>query len=58
MARHAMVRYTGPIKASLRKGSVVCKLVAKFDEIMPFIATQTVAEAEYFGRAYKGLVGA
>jgi D-alanyl-D-alanine carboxypeptidase (penicillin-binding protein 5/6) len=53
------VRYTGPIKAPLRKGSQVAKLVAKFEDgseqVMPLIAAQSVAKAGYFGRAYNGL---
>jgi serine-type D-Ala-D-Ala carboxypeptidase (penicillin-binding protein 5/6) len=53
------VRYTGPIKAPLKKGSQVAKLVAKFEDgseqIMPLIAAQSVAKAGYFGRAYNGL---
>lgn len=53
------VRYTGPIKAPLNKGSQVAKLVVKFEDgseqIMPLVAAQSVAKAGYFGRAYNGL---
>jgi serine-type D-Ala-D-Ala carboxypeptidase (penicillin-binding protein 5/6) len=53
------VRYTGPIKAPLKKGSQVAILVAKFDngreQIMPLIAAHSVAEAGYLRRALNGL---
>ncbi len=54
-----VVRYTGPIKAPLAKGSHVAKLVVKFEDgseqIMPLVAAHSVAKAGYLGRAYNGL---
>jgi serine-type D-Ala-D-Ala carboxypeptidase (penicillin-binding protein 5/6) len=48
------VRYTGPIKAPLKKGTQVAVLVAKFENgterIMPLVAARSVAKAGYFGR--------
>jgi serine-type D-Ala-D-Ala carboxypeptidase (penicillin-binding protein 5/6) len=54
-----IVRYNGPIKAPFRKGAEVAQLVAKFsdgtEQIMPLVAAHSVAEAEFFGRAWNGL---
>jgi serine-type D-Ala-D-Ala carboxypeptidase (penicillin-binding protein 5/6) len=54
-----VVRYTGPLKAPLRKGTQVAQLVAKFDDgseqAMPLVTAQSVAQAGYFGRAWNGL---
>lgn len=53
------VRFSGPVKAPLKKGSQVALLVAKFEggseQIMPLVAAQSVAKAGYFGRAWNGL---
>ncbi len=53
-----IVRYTGPIKAPLKKGTQVAILVAKFENgterTMPLVAAQSVAKAGYFGRLLNG----
>lgn len=53
------VRYNGPIKAPLKKGSQIAILVAKFEDgseqVMPLVAAQSVAKAGYFGRVLNGL---
>ncbi len=54
-----VVRYNGPVKAPLKKGAEVAKLVAVFsdgsEQVMPLVAAKSVAEAGYFGRALNGL---
>ena len=54
-----LIRYTGPLKAPLIKGEEVAELVAKFNDgserVMPLVAAESVAEADYFGRAWNGL---
>ncbi len=59
-----VVRYHGPIKAPLKKGTEVAKLVAKFadgsEQAMPLIAAKSVTQAGFFARAlngFKSLVG-
>jgi serine-type D-Ala-D-Ala carboxypeptidase (penicillin-binding protein 5/6) len=59
------VRYRGPVKAPLKKGTEVAQLVAKFsngtEQIMPLVASKSVSKADFFGRALNGiksLVGA
>jgi len=53
------VRFAGPIKAPVRKGAEVAKLVAKFEDgseqIMPLVAETSVAQAGYWGRVWNGL---
>lgn len=53
------VRFNGPIKAPVRKGAEVAKLVAKFDDgseqIMPLVAATSVGKAGYLGRVWNGL---
>ena len=53
------VRYTGPVKAPVKKGAELAHLVAKFDDgseqVMPLIAARSVGEAGFFGRALNGL---
>lgn len=54
-----IVRYRGPISAPFKKGTEVAKLVAKFDDgseqVMPLVAAHSVAEADFFGRAWNGV---
>lgn len=54
-----VVRYSGPVKAPVKKGTEVAQLVAKFDDgseqVMPLVAAQSVAKAGFFGRAINGL---
>jgi serine-type D-Ala-D-Ala carboxypeptidase (penicillin-binding protein 5/6) len=54
-----VVRYSGPVKAPVKKGTEVAQLVAKFDngseQVMPLVAAQSVAQAGFFGRAINGL---
>lgn len=59
------VRYRGPIKAPLKKGAEVAQLVAKFsdgtEQVMPLVASKSVSEADFIGRAlngFKSLAGA
>jgi serine-type D-Ala-D-Ala carboxypeptidase (penicillin-binding protein 5/6) len=53
------VRYTGPIKAPFKQGAEVAQLVAKFsdgsEQVMPLVAARSVAQANFFGRAFNGL---
>ena len=53
------VRFNGPIKAPVKKGAEVAKLVAKFDDgteqVMPLIAATSVGRAGYLGRVWNGL---
>lgn len=60
-----VVRYRGPVKAPFERGTEVAQLVAKFsdgsEQIMPLVASRSVAETDFFGRArngFKYLVGA
>lgn len=54
------VRYTGPLKAPIKRGTQVAQLVAKFEDgteqIMPLLADESVAPAGFFMRAYNGLL--
>jgi serine-type D-Ala-D-Ala carboxypeptidase (penicillin-binding protein 5/6) len=54
-----VVRYVGPIKAPVNKGTKVAELVAKFsdgsEQVMPLIAATSVSEVSFFGRAWNGL---
>jgi D-alanyl-D-alanine carboxypeptidase (penicillin-binding protein 5/6) len=54
------VRYTGPLKAPIKRGTQVAQLVAKFEDgteqIMPLLAHESVAPAGFFMRAYNGLL--
>lgn len=54
-----VVRYTGPIKAPIKKGAQIAHLVAKFDDgterTMPLFASESVERARFFGRAFNGL---
>lgn len=57
--RHRLfVRYHGPLKAPIKKGTRVAQLVAKFDngdeQVMPLIAASSIGTAGYFGRAWNG----
>lgn len=53
------VRYTGPLKAPIKRGAQVAQLVAKFEDgteqIMPLLADESVAPAGFLMRAYNGL---
>lgn len=53
------VRYTGPLKAPIKRGAQVAQLVAKFEDgteqIMPLLADESVAPAGFFTRAFNGL---
>lgn len=53
------VRYAGPVRAPLKKGDEVAKLVAKFsdgsEQIMPLVTAHSVGGAGFFGRAWNGL---
>jgi serine-type D-Ala-D-Ala carboxypeptidase (penicillin-binding protein 5/6) len=53
-----VVRYRGPIKAPLKKGTEVAELVAKFadgsEQSMPLIAARSVAGTGFLGRALNG----
>jgi D-alanyl-D-alanine carboxypeptidase (penicillin-binding protein 5/6) len=52
------VRYSGPVKAPIKKGMELAQLVAKFDDeseqVMPLVAANSVAEAGFFGRVLNG----
>ncbi len=54
-----IVRYRGPVKAPLKKGTEVAELVAKFsdgsEQVMPLVAAHSVATTGFFGRALNGL---
>ena len=54
-----VVRYHGPIRAPIKKGTEVAQLVAKFsdgsEQIMPLIAARSVAATGFFGRALNGV---
>jgi serine-type D-Ala-D-Ala carboxypeptidase (penicillin-binding protein 5/6) len=54
-----VVRYSGPVKAPVKKGTEVAQLVAKIDDgseqVMPLVAAQSVPQAGFFGRAINGL---
>jgi serine-type D-Ala-D-Ala carboxypeptidase (penicillin-binding protein 5/6) len=59
------VRYSGPIRAPFKKGAELAQLVAELPDgsrqIMPLVASETIAKAGFFGRAWNGaksLVGA
>ena len=53
-----VVRYSGPIKAPIKKGAEVAQLVAKFndgtEQVMPLVAAQPVPLAGFFGRTLNG----
>lgn len=53
------VRYAGPVKAPVKKGTELGQLVAKFEDgseqVMPLVAATSVAKASFFGRALNGL---
>ena len=60
-----IVRYSGPVKAPVKKGAEVAQLVAKFndgtEQVMPLLAASSVARVGFFGRAWSGvksLIGA
>lgn len=54
-----VVRYTGPIKAPIKKGAQIAQLVAKFEDgterTMPLFASESVERTGFFGRAFNGL---
>ena len=54
-----VVRYHGPIRAPIKKGTEVAQLVAKFsdgsEQVMPLIAARPVAATGFFGRALNGV---
>jgi D-alanyl-D-alanine carboxypeptidase (penicillin-binding protein 5/6) len=53
------VRYDGPIKAPIRKGQEIAKLVVTTGDtapqVVPLVAGEDVGEAGFFGRAWNGL---
>ncbi len=53
------IRYTGPIKAPIKKDQRIAVLVTKLkngsEQITPLVAANDVAEAGYLGRAWNGL---
>jgi len=53
------VRYNGPIKAPIKKGDEIAKLVVTTGDtapqIVPLVAGEDVGEAGFFGRAWYGL---
>jgi D-alanyl-D-alanine carboxypeptidase (penicillin-binding protein 5/6) len=53
------VRYEGPIKAPIRKGQEIAKLVVTTGDtppqMVPLVAGEDVGEAGFFGRAWNGL---
>ncbi|MCL6678228.1 D-alanyl-D-alanine carboxypeptidase [Sphingomonas sp. RG327] len=53
------VRYDGPIKAPIRKGQEIAKLVVTTGDtppqMVPLVAGEDVGEAGFFGRAWNGL---
>ncbi len=54
-----VVRYRGPVKAPLEKGTQVAQLVAKFadgsEQAMPLVAAKSIAKTGFFGRVLNGL---
>ena len=54
-----LLRYNGPIKAPLKKGTEVAQLVAKFsdgtEQTMPLVAAHSVTQVGFFGRVWNGL---
>lgn len=55
------VRYTGPVKAPVRKGEKIAQLIVKQpglqDQIMPLVAANDVGEAGFLRRAWNGAKG-
>jgi D-alanyl-D-alanine carboxypeptidase (penicillin-binding protein 5/6) len=55
------VRYKGPIKAPVRKGSEIARLIVRYPDGMekefPLLAANDVAAARFFERAWNGLLG-
>ena len=53
-----VVRYYGPVRAPIKKGTEVAQLVAKFsdgsEQVMPLIAARSVAATGFFGRTLNG----
>ena len=53
-----VVRYNGPIRAPIKKGTEVAQLVAIFsdgsEQVMPLIAARSVAATGFFGRTLNG----
>lgn len=53
------LRYSGPIKAPIKRGQRIAELVVRFadgqEQHMPLVAANDVRAAGYFGRAYNGL---
>ena len=59
MSYRMFVRYNGPIKAPFKKGDVVASLVIKLsngsEQITPLMASNSVGQASFIGRAWNGL---
>ena len=55
-----VLKYHGPMREPFKKGAEVVQLVAKFrddaEQIMPLVAAQSARIAEFFGRAWSGLM--
>jgi serine-type D-Ala-D-Ala carboxypeptidase (penicillin-binding protein 5/6) len=53
-----LVRYKGPIKAPFKKGAQIAELVVRLPDgkvqVMPLVAAQSVAKANFFERAANG----
>ena len=52
-------RYTGPLKAPIKRGMQVARLVATYEDeteqTMPLLADESIARAGFFMRALNGL---